>query len=143
CRELGLPATAAMADYNLAALHIELGELEPGLAVLERAQRTFERLGQLHSVAIVLFQSGRASELLGDPEAARGHYERARAILREHNLIWDEGSAAYLLGILHASQLGDLERGAALLDEALALQRRANNRRGAVNTVIARSWVRL
>ena len=121
--QIGAEMIAATAAKNAGECLINLGELDRGRAMLQRAADTLQRLGVIRLQQAALGQLGMARAAQGDLPGALVHWRQAIDLARTHGAgwvpIWAQSAAAAHI------QLGDWEKARLLNDEAA---RRARER---------------
>ncbi|WP_260845095.1 ATP-binding protein [Prescottella equi] len=121
--------SAARAAAAVAYAAVTRGDLEPAQADLGRAIAVFRERDDLYDLVPALYWQGYVIDILGDPDEASAHYDEALAVTEAHGeIMWramimsDYGSSLW--------RHGQLERGSAMLVEALPLLRALDNQFG-------------
>jgi tetratricopeptide (TPR) repeat protein len=129
-------------DISRSAIHLERGDLDLASTQAEQCAIRAETLGAYACVVASSFMHGAARLARDDAPAARAPLERGEELSMVTNMAPMRTLIQGFLGSVWA-QLGDVPRGMAGWDEALANARRMNDRYGEAQTLWARARTRM
>jgi tetratricopeptide (TPR) repeat protein len=138
--EEGTPETAAMqrraeVARRRAWCHQSLGEYEAALASAEEAIRWSERAGDAVGLALGLSRCGFALARQGRYDQARGLFEQALALARQHDDRPAEASSLHALGIVAYYQQGSAQAAVDHYEGALQIRRELGDLRGEASSL--------
>jgi serine/threonine protein kinase/tetratricopeptide (TPR) repeat protein len=130
CSEARIPAREAFNTLGAAALYLEKGEIDKGLATYQKSVQLARRANRTDQLAQSLVLSGEALVTCGRPEEAIPHFEEAVSVLRRMGI--EEPLASALANLANAQQRAGRAEAEASWRQALELHEQLGDRPGAL-----------
>ena len=125
-RDLLAPLQRARLDWVIGALFFEHGHFDRAVPLLHRALEEFTELGDEEGRALSLMMTGSVLPYEGDDDLSTVHSSEAAGLLQAQGNVFAAALALGFLG-MHLVRGGELDKGEAFIEQAVADVRRIDN----------------